>query len=383
MQDRDWRPESLAAQALGWVDKETQAVTPPIHMSSTFLRAPDYGSERAYIRDQNPAFDQAEALLAKLEDGAAAALFASGMAAATSVFMGLRPGDHVIVPQMMYWSLRRWLTGYASEWGLEVSLVDMTDLPALAAAIRPGRTKLIWIETPGNPLWSVTDIGACAILAHQAGARLAVDSTVATPVFTQPLRLGADIVMHSATKYLNGHSDICAGALVTRVADAAWDRIVEVRYTLGAIIGSVEAWLLLRGMRSLFPRVRLQAATAQTLAERFAGHPSVSAVLYPGLTDFPGHDIARRQMQGGFGGMLSVRVKAGREAALAAASRVGLWQRATSLGGTESLIEHRASIEGPDSPVPSDMLRLSVGLEDAGDLYDDLDQALRGGNALG
>jgi cystathionine gamma-synthase len=383
MRDQNWRAESLAAQALGWVDEKTQAITPPIHMSSTFLRTPDYGNERAYIRDQNPAFEQAEALLARLENGAAAALFASGMAAATSVFMALKPGDHVIAPQMMYWSLRKWLTGYAQDWGLEVTLVDMTDLGALAAAIMPGRTKLIWIETPGNPLWSVTDIAACAKLAHQAGARLAVDSTVATPVFTQPLDLGADVVMHSATKYLNGHSDICAGALVTRVADDAWERMVEMRYTLGAIIGSVEAWLLLRGMRSLFPRVRQQASSAATLAARFAAHPAISQVLYPGLADFPGHEIAKRQMQGGFGGMLSVRVKAGRDAALATAARVGLWQRATSLGGTESLIEHRASIEGPDSPVPGDMLRLSVGLEDAGDLYDDLDRALRGGNALG
>jgi len=383
MQDQEWRAESLAAQALGWVDEKTRAITPPIHMSSTYLRAPDYGNERAYIRDQNPAFEQVEALLAKLENGTTAALFASGMAAATSVFMALRPGDHVIAPQMMYWSLRKWLTGYARDWGLEVTLVDMTDLGALAAAIVPGRTKIVWIETPGNPLWSVTDIAACAILAHQAGARLAVDSTVATPVFTRPLDLGADLVMHSATKYLNGHSDICAGALVTRVQDAAWERIVEVRYTLGAIIGSVEAWLLLRGMRSLFPRVRQQAASAAQLAERLAAHPAISHVLYPGLADFPGHEIARRQMQGGFGGMLSVRVTAGKGAALATAARVGLWQRATSLGGTESLIEHRASIEGPDSPVPGDMLRLSVGLEDVGDLYDDLDRALRDGNGLG
>ncbi|WP_303979907.1 PLP-dependent aspartate aminotransferase family protein [Dongia mobilis] len=381
MQDQDWRAESLAAQALGWVDTVTQAVAPPIHMSSTFLRTPEYGSERAYIRDQNPAFDQAEALLTKLEGGAAAALFASGMAAATSVFMALKPGDHVIAPQMMYWSLRNWLTGYASEWGLDVTLIDMTDPVAMQAALRPGRTRLVWIETPGNPLWSITDIAACAILAHQAGARLAVDSTVATPVFTQPLALGADLVMHSATKYLNGHSDICAGALVTAQTGAAWDRIVEMRYTLGAIVGSVEAWLLLRGMRSLFPRVRQQAASAAELARRLAVHPAVADVLYPGLPDFPGHDIACRQMQGGFGGMLSIRVKAGTEAAKAVAARVGLWQRATSLGGTESLIEHRASIEGPTSPVPGDLLRLSVGLEDVGDLYDDLDRALSGGNA--
>lgn len=382
MQEWDWRPESLTAQGLGWVDASTQAISPPIHMSSTFLRTPGYGSERDYIRDQNPAFEQAEALLAKLEGGAAAAISASGMAAATSVFMALKPGDHVVAPVMMYWSLRNWLTSYACEWGLDVTLVDMTDLDALKAAMRPGRTQLVWIETPGNPLWSVTDIAAAAKIAHESGARLAVDSTVATPVFTQPLKLGADIVMHSATKYLNGHSDLCAGALVTREADAFWERIIQVRYQLGSIIGSVEAWLLLRGMRSLFPRVRQQATSALSLAERLANNPAVAEVLYPGLAGFPGHAIARRQMDGGFGGMLSIRVKAGTEAAKATAARVGLWQRATSLGGTESLIEHRASVEGPGSPVPGDLLRLSVGLEDAGDLYDDLDRALSGGNAL-
>ncbi len=383
MQERDWRPESLTAQGLGWVDQATQAISPPIHMSSTFLRTPGYGEERAYIRDQNPAFEQAEALLAKLEGGAAAALTASGMAAATSVFMALKPGDHVVVPQMMYWSLRNWLVTYATEWGIEVTLVDMTNLDALRQALRPGKTRLVWIETPGNPLWSVTDIAACAEIAHKAGARLAVDSTVATPVFTQPLKLGADLVMHSATKYLNGHSDLCAGALVTKEKDAHWERIIQVRYQLGAIPGSVEAWLLLRGMRSLFPRVRQQAATALNLAQRFAIHPGIAEVLYPGLPGFPGHEIAKAQMQGGFGGMLSIRVKAGAEAAKATAARVGLWQRATSLGGTESLIEHRASVEGPTSPVPADLLRLSVGLEDVGDLYDDLDRALTGGNALG
>jgi cystathionine gamma-synthase len=373
----DLQPESLAAQALGWIDRQTGAVAPPIHMSSTYLRSPDYGTERAYIRDENPAFDQAEAMLTKLEHGAAALLFASGMAAATSVFMALKPGDHVLAPKMMYWSLRNWLIGYARDWGLDVELIDMGDLTALKAALRPGRTRLVWIETPGNPLWSVTDITASAALAHQAGARLAVDSTVATPVFTQPLLLGADLVMHSATKYLNGHSDICAGALITKTADADWGRIVAVRYTLGAIIGSVEAWLLLRGMRSLFPRVRQQAATALELAQRFAAHPAIAQVLYPGLPDFPGHAIAARQMQGGFGGMLSVRVKAGTNAAKAVAAQVALWQRATSLGGTESLIEHRASIEGADSPVPGDLLRLSVGLEHPGDLFADLDQALQ------
>ncbi len=382
MLKRDWRLESLTAQGLGWIDPSTQAISSPIHMSSTFLRAPDYPKERDYIRDQNPAFEQVEALLARLEGGVAAAVSASGMAAATSVFMALKPGDHVVAPAMMYWSLRNWLMTYGRDWGLDVTLVDMTDLDALRAAIRPGRTQLVWVETPGNPLWSVTDIAAASDIAHRAGARLAVDSTVATPVFTQPLKLGADLVMHSATKYLNGHSDLCAGALITKVEDAHWKRIIQVRYQLGAILGSVEAWLLLRGLRSLFPRVRQQAATALDLAHRFAAHPAISAVLYPGLPGFPGHEIAVRQMQGGFGGMLSIRIKADADAAKAIAARVGLWQRATSLGGTESLIEHRASVEGPQSPVPGDLLRLSVGLEDAGDLYDDLVHALQDGNAL-
>jgi cystathionine gamma-synthase len=378
MKQEAWRPESLAAQALGWVDETTQALVPPIHMASTYRRRPEYGDERAYIREQNPAFDQAEALLAKLENGAAAHVFASGMAAATAVFMALKPGDHVVAPEIMYWSLRNWLKTYASDWGLRVSFVAMENKAAVAAALRPGETRLVWVETPANPLWQVTDIAAVAKLAHQAGARLAVDSTVATPVHCRPLDLGADLVMHSATKYLNGHSDLCAGALVTKNADDHWERIGTVRGSLGGILGSVEAWLLLRGMRSLFPRVRQQSASALELAGRFQKHPNITAVLYPGLADFPGHDIAKAQMQGGFGGMLSVRVTGGRDAALQAASKVGLWQRATSLGGTESLIEHRASVEGPESPVPGDLLRLSVGLEDADDLYRDLDAALRG-----
>lgn len=376
--NENWRPETLAAQALGWIDDKTKAVTPPIHMSSTFLRDPDnqYRSGHSYIRDENPAFRQAEALLAKLENGTQANLFASGMAAATAIFLALRPGDHVVAPDVMYWALRKWLKTYATEWGLKVDFVAMDDKAAVAAAIRPGETKLVWVESPANPLWRVADIALIADLAHRAGARLAVDSTVATPVHCRPLDLGADIVMHSATKYLNGHSDICAGALVTKAADEHWVRIRTVRGSHGALLGSVEAWLLLRGMRSLFPRVRQQSATALDLAQRFQKHPQVAEVLYPGLPDFPGHDIAARQMQGGFGGMLSIRVKGGTAAAIATAARVALWQRATSLGGTESLIEQRASVEGPETTTPGNLLRLSAGLEDAGDLYRDLDQAM-------
>jgi cystathionine gamma-synthase len=374
------KPATRAAQALGWVDAETRAVIPPLHPSTTYLRDPDggYATGRVYARADNPGFEQAEALLTELEGGAAAALFASGMAAATAAFLALRPGDHVVAPAVMYWSLRNWLAGPARAWGLETEFVETSDLGALRAAMRPGRTRLVWLETPANPLWTVTDIAQVAEMAHAVGARLAVDSTVATPVLTRPLALGADLVMHSATKYLNGHSDVVAGALVTRQADADWSAIRGVRAQHGGILGAFEAWLLLRGMRTLYLRVPAACRSAQAIAERMAANPRVGGVLYPGLPDAPGHAVARRQMQGGFGGMLSIRVAAGEQAAVATAARVRLWKRATSLGGVESLIEHRASIEGAGSPVPADLLRLSVGIEDAADLIADLEQALEG-----
>ncbi len=218
------KPATVAAQALGWIDEKTRSVSPLIHPSSTFIRDPDnqYRSGRVYARSDNPTYDQAEAVLASLENAEGAALFASGMAAATAVFLSLKPGDHVVAPKMMYWLLRSWLLNFATEWGLQVDLVDMTDLSAVKAAMRPGATKLIWVETPANPTWDITDLGAVSQIARDAGARLAVDSTVATPVFTRPLDLGADIVMHSATKYLNGHSDLIGGALATRQDDEHW-----------------------------------------------------------------------------------------------------------------------------------------------------------------
>ncbi|HEU5297297.1 MAG TPA: PLP-dependent aspartate aminotransferase family protein [Burkholderiaceae bacterium] len=372
------KPESLAAQALGWVDDKTRAISPPIHASTTFVRDADnqYRSGRSYARADNPAFDQAEQLIARLEGGAQAALFASGMAAATAVFQSLAPGDHVLAPKVMYWSLRNWLVNFAAAWGLQVELIDMTEPSAVRAALKPGKTKLVWIETPANPLWTITDIAATAALAHQAGARVAVDSTVATPVLTRPLELGADLVMHAATKYLNGHSDLIAGVLVTRSDDAHWQRVKTLRVQLGATLGSFESWLLLRGMRTLYLRVRCASASAQRIAEHFARHPHVEAVLYPGLAGAQGHEVAARQMRGGFGGMLSIRVKDGEAAAIATAAHIALWKRATSLGGTESLVEHRASVEGAGTPAPPDLLRLSVGIEDTDDLIADLEQAL-------
>ena len=376
-------PESLAAQALGWIEPTTRAIVPPIHVASTFLRDEDnqFRSGRVYARADNPTFDQVEALLCQLERGTGAYVFASGMAAATACFLALDPGDHVVAPKVMYWSLRNWLAGFATRWGLQVDFVDATSLDAIAAAVRPGRTKLIWLETPANPMWGVTDIAGAAAIARQAGARLAVDSTVAAAVFTRPIELGADIVMHAATKYLNGHSDLIAGALVTAAKDAYWERVRMIRAQLGAVPGAFEAWLLLRGMRTLFPRVEWAARSAQRLAEALSGHDRVLEVLYPGLPGFAGHEVAARQMKGGFGGMLSIRVRGGEAAAIATAARVELWKRATSLGGVESLIEHRASIEGAGTPCPPDLLRLSVGVESADDLLADLEQALRGAAA--
>ena len=383
MDPKTCHPDTTLAQALGWIDERTRAVTPPIHVSTTYLRDEDnqYRSGRVYARADNPAFDQAEAVINALEGGHQALLFASGMAAATAVFQALAPGDHVLAPKVMYWSLRNWLLTFATQWGLQVELIDMTSPAAVQAAVRPGQTKLVWVETPANPLWTITDIQATAQIAHAAGALLAVDSTVATPLLTRPLALGADLVMHAATKYLNGHSDLIAGVLVVREDSEYWQRVRKVRAQLGGTLGSFESWLLLRGMRTLHLRVRAACASAQRVAEHFHGHPLVAEVLYPGLPSCQGHAVAQAQMQGGFGGMLSIRARGGEAAAIAVAAKTQLWKRATSLGGTESLIEHRASVEGAGTPAPADLLRLSVGVEDGADLIQDLEQALRSAHA--
>jgi cystathionine gamma-synthase len=373
-------PATLAAQALGSTDASTGAVVSPIHTATTFLRDPDnqYRRGRSYGRADNPSYDQPQALLTALEGGAATLLFSSGMAAAAAVFQSLPRDAHVVAPRVMYWGLRSWLKNFAEAWGITVDFVDATSLDAIRQAVRPGRTRLVWIETPANPLWSVTDIAGSAEIAHSASALLAVDGTAATPVLTRPLALGADVVMHSATKYLNGHSDVIAGTLTAAREDAFWARLRTARSSGGAILGSFEAYLLLRGMRTLFPRVDRACRSAQQIAEALSQNSRVLDVLYPGLPTHTGHAVAARQMTGGFGGMLSVRVHGGPEAAIAAAARVEIWKRATSLGGVESLIEHRASVEGADSPAPPDLLRLSVGIEDSGDLIADLESALGG-----
>jgi len=373
------KPATLLAQALGSIDPVYGAVVPPIHLATTYERGADgsYPLGRVYARDQNPTFDLAEELLARVEKGEAAMLFASGMAAATAVFLALKPGDHVIAPKVMYWALRNWLMTTGVNWGLEVELVEAEDIDAIAKAVRPGRTKLIWLETPANPTWIVSDIAAAAEIARRCGARLAVDSTVATPVFTRPIEHGADIVMHSATKYLNGHSDVIAGALVGARRDEFWARLRANRSGIGGILGPMEASLLLRGMRTLHLRVTQASNSAQKIAEWAQTHAGCVGVLYPGLRNSPGHHIASKQMEGGFGGMLSIRTRGGQAGAMQVAAALRIFKRATSLGGVESLVEHRASIEGAGTPAPPDLLRLSVGIEDADDLIADLDQALK------
>ena len=371
-------PETLTAQALGRVSPEFRDLAPPLHPSTTFERAADgsYPGGRVYSRDASPAYDQAEALLCALEGGDRALLFASGMAAATAVLHTLKPGEAVVAPRDMYWALRNWLQAFCAQWGIGLAFYDNASTDDLADTLRAVRPRLLWIEPPSNPLWDLTDIAAAVALAREVGARVAVDSTVATPVFTRPLALGADIVMHSATKYLNGHSDVVAGALVAREDSDLWQTIRRNRNLGGAVPGPFEAWLLLRGMRTLHLRVRQASASALAIAQELEGHPGLIRTLYPGLPSHPGHALACRQMQGGFGGMLSIRVAGGEQAARAAIGRLRVFRQATSLGSVESLAEHRASVEGPGSACPVDLIRLSVGIESAADLLADLRAAL-------
>lgn len=371
--------ETLVAQALGGVDPVSGGLAPVINLSTNYEQKTDgsYHQDRVYTRADNPTYEDAEALIAALEGaGCACALFSSGMAASTAVFQSLLPGDHVLVGRVLYWGVRKWLAEFGLAWGLDVEFVDTTDLGAVESAIRPGHTRLVWLETPANPTWEITDLDAVCRIAHAAGARVAVDNTVATPVLTRPLELGADLVVHSASKYLNGHSDVLAGAVLTARPDPFWERIRSWRRNAGAVPGPLEAWLLVRGMRTLFLRVRRASESAMSIARHYDGHPAMKAVLYPGLPSHPGHEIAARQMSGGFGGMLSIRLAGGFDQAMALLAAVRVFKRATSLGGVESLIEHRGIMEGPSSPVPDDLLRLSIGIEDPGDLVADLDRAL-------
>lgn len=378
---RDRAPETDTAQGMHPVDERTGSVVPPVVPSTTFARDSEYrlvDPHHSYARADNPTFGTAERLLARLEGGADALLFSSGMAAAGAVFRTLAPGQHAVIPKVMYWGLRNWVMEFCARWGIDVDQFDAADPDGLAASMKPGRTALVWIETPCNPTWDLIDIELAAEVAHSAGAVLAVDSTVATPVLTRPIEYGADIVMHSATKYLNGHADVVAGALVTAQSDETWARIRHERAEAGAIPGAFEAWLLQRGMRTLFLRVLNASGSAMAIAEHFSGHPKIESVLYPGLPTHHGHVIARKQMHGGYGGMLSLCVKGGELEALGFVGRCEVFIRATSLGGVESLVEHRYSIEGPASPIPRNLVRLSIGIEAVADLIADIEQALEG-----
>ncbi|MBW0003740.1 MAG: PLP-dependent transferase [Hyphomicrobiales bacterium] len=378
--EKSLSPRTLAVQAMGSIDPITKAIVMPLHMATTYVRDPDnqYRAGFSYGRPHNATVQEAEAVLAMLEGAEGALLFGSGMAAISAVFQAFEAGDHIVAPEVTYTGSRNWLRDEAKRHGITFARVDTSDLEILRKAVEAGPTKLVWLETPGNPLWTITDIAAAAKIAHAAGAKLAVDSTVATPVLTNPLALGADIVMHSATKYLNGHSDVIAGALAFAKRDSLFERLQAIRTIYGGVLGPFEAFLLMRGMRTLHLRVEAQCRTAMFLAEKLSANAAVTRVLYPGLASHPNHEVANRQMRGGFSGMLSIAVRGGEARAVATAARVKIWKRATSLGGVESLIEHRASVEGEGTPCPPDVLRLSVGLEDPQDLLADLDQALTG-----
>ncbi|MFW6089453.1 MAG: trans-sulfuration enzyme family protein [Gemmatimonadota bacterium] len=376
--------DTLLAQAGYAPDPATGAVVPPLVSSATFARGADYElpGEFLYARYGSPTVRHAEGLLAELDGGADAMLFGSGMAAATTVFETLARNDEIVAARIMYHGAQNWLHRIAERRGVVLTLFDAARDGALEEAVTPGRTRLVWVESPVNPTWDVVDIARAAEIAHAAGARLAVDSTVAPPVTTRPIELGADLVFHSATKYLNGHSDLTAGVLVTRAADDRWADFEQLRTLMGNVIGAFEAWLLIRGLRTLGLRFARASGSALRIARHFESHPAVEAVLYPGLESHPGHAVAARQMTGGFGGMLSLLIAgdageaAARAKAIAAATSV--FTPATSLGGVESLIEHRASVEGPHSVVPANLLRLSVGIEDPDDLIADLKAALGG-----
>ena len=374
-------PETLLAQAMHYIDPAWGGIVPPVHMATTYARDAHYEPRAAgvsYGRDKNPGYVLAERVIATLEGGEDALLFSSGLAAATALFQTLEPGDHVIAPIVMYHGLRDWLKHFSNNWKVDIDFYDAGEPGALEAAIDPGRTRIVWVETPANPSWAITDIAAAARAAHAGGACLAVDSTVATPLLTRPLELGADFVFHSATKYLNGHSDVIAGALVNARDDARWQAARFQRLFGGAIPGPMEAWLLTRGMRTLHVRVQRMCENALAVARHFEGHGRIARVLYPGLESHPGHTVAAAQMRGGFGGMLSLLVDGDADAARAIATRTRVFVPATSLGGVESLIEHRATVEGPESPVPPNLLRLSIGIENVSDLIEDLEQALAG-----
>ncbi len=370
--------ETRAVHAGHRIDPVTGSVAPPIYLSTTYARDPEgipLGGH-TYIRESNPIQEQLEEALAPLEGGEAALVFASGMAAGVALLQTLAPGSHVLFPDDAYYGFRVAAREFLPNWGIRSDFVPMDDLAVLEAALRP-ETKLVWLESPSNPLLKVVDLAAAAALARRAGALSVVDNTFATPVLQRPLELGADVVLHSTTKYFGGHSDVQGGALVFARKGELYERLHHLRHVLGSVAAPFNCWLVLRGVRTVACRVAAQSAGALAVARALKASPAVSVVHYPGLASHPGHETARRQMSA-FGAMISFRAAGGKAAALAAVSRVRLFTRATSLGGVESLIEHRASSEGPSSATPQDLIRMSIGLEHPDDLTADLLQALGG-----
>ena len=377
MTKNDLSADTLLAQGGHFIDPETRAIVVPVHPSSTFGRDERYETRGfVYSRTANPTVRYVEALLARLEGAGDALLFGSGMAGIATFFETLHRDERVVAPRVMYHGSADWLRRLAARRGIDVAFFDASIPGSLEEVLGADDTAVVWIEPSVNPTWDVIDVCATARAAHAAGAILGVDATVTPPVTLRALELGADIVFHSATKYLAGHSDLTAGVLATRERDARWEDIHSARTGMGGVLGAFEAWLLLRGMRTLHLRYARQAANALAIARHFECHPRLEAVLYPGLESHPGHAVAKRQMRGGFGAMLSLLVDGDAAAAKRIATRTRLFVPASSLGGVESLIEHRATVEGPHSATPANLLRLSVGIENADDLVADLEQAL-------
>ena len=370
--------ETCAVHAGRHIDPATGAVTPPIHLSTTFERSPDgeYPRGYSYSREDNPNRHALEECLAALEGGTQAICFASGLAVVNALVQGLEPGDHIVAPDDVYWGMRRVIGEVFGKFGLETSYVDMTDIDAFHAALRPN-TRLVWVETPSNPLMKITDLPAIAALSRGASPNIVTvcDGTFATPVLQRPLDCGIDMVAHSTTKYLSGHSDVVGGALITRHDNYLFERARKSQRYGGGVPSPFDCWLTRRGIDTLPWRVRAHSENALRIAQFLAAHPAVETVHYPGLPSHPGYKVAARQMSA-FGGMLSFEVRGTKETAMAVAARCRLFLRATSLGGAHSLIEHRASIEGPQTQTPQNLLRCSIGLEHRDDLIADLEQAL-------
>ena len=370
---------TIAAQAGGYIDAASGGVVPPIQPSTTFARDRSYQPHptgNIYARDDNDVGRIAEALLAQLDNAETALLFPNGMAAIAAVFRALPGGATVLVQSQIYWGTTKWLREFCARRSVTLIEADLSDIGQAQSLCAQHQPDLVFIETPSNPWLRTTDIALVAEATHAAGGRLVVDATAATPILTRALDFGADIVIHSATKGINGHSDVLAGVLATNApADSHWQAIAIDRHDAGAVIGSFEAWLLIRSIRTLPLRVERMSQNAQAVAEFLQSHDAVAQVFYPGLPDFDGHSVAKRQMAGGFGSLLSFCVKGGAVEALRVAGQLNLFHRATSLGGVESLVEHRHTIE-PHTGIPESLLRLSIGIEDVQDLCADLEQAL-------